>query len=131
MKPRGEPYIEAGEQLVAEFYVREIARARDFLRAFGFELVREESNFAELRWERSLIFLECVENYPEPPAMPVANIRVMVPDVDDYWRKALANGARVLRPIDNRDYGLRDFTIAGPHGIALRFATTLTRTSHR
>ena len=125
------PYIDAGEQLVPEFYVRDIAPARDFLCAFGFELVREEPNFAELRWERSLIFLESVENYPEGPITPVANIRVMVAEVDDHWRKALAHGARVIRPIENRYYGLRDFTIAGPDGIALRFATPIAGASHR
>ncbi len=124
------PYVDAGDQLVAEIYVRDIARAREFLSAFGFEVVREEPDFVELRWEQSLIFLERGENYPEPPEMPVANIRVMVPDVDDYWRKALANDARVIRPIDDRYYGLRDFTIAGPDGIALRFATTLAGRSH-
>jgi catechol 2,3-dioxygenase-like lactoylglutathione lyase family enzyme len=124
------PYVDAGQQLVAEIYVRDLARARDFLSAFGFEVVREEPDFVELRWEQSLLFLERVENYPDPPAMPVANIRVMVPDVDDYWRKALANGARVIRPIGDRYYGLRDFTIAGPDGIALRFATVLTDRIH-
>jgi catechol 2,3-dioxygenase-like lactoylglutathione lyase family enzyme len=124
------PYVDAGQQLVAEIYVRDLARARDFLSAFGFEVVREEPDFVELRWEQSLLFLERVENYPDPPAMPVANIRVMVPDVDDYWRKALANGARVIRPIGDRYYGLRDFTIAGPDGIALRFATVLTDPIH-
>ncbi|HEX3409278.1 MAG TPA: VOC family protein [Candidatus Binataceae bacterium] len=124
------PYIDAGEQLVAEFYVREIARARDFLRSCGFELIREEANFAELRWERSLIFLEAVANYPEPSAMPVVNIRVMVRNVDEHWQRALANGARVIRTIGDRYYGLRDFTIAGPDGIALRFATILPGDHH-
>jgi len=124
------PYVDAGEQLVAEFYVRDLARAREFMSGFGFEVVREEPDFIEMRWERSLIFLEHVENYPAPPAMPVANIRVMVSEVDEFWRKALAMGARVIRPIDDRYYGLRDFTIAGPDGIALRFATRLAGHSH-
>ena len=120
-----EPYVDAGEQLVAEYYVRDLAAARDFLTAFGFVLVREEPDFAELRWEQSLLFLERVEPDGAPPSTPAANIRVMVPDVDHYWRRALARGDRVLRAIDDRYYGLRDFTVAGPGGIALRFATLL------
>jgi len=124
------PYIDAAEQLVAEFYVTDLPRARDFLTALGFVVVREEPNFAELRWEQSLLFLDRVEGHPTPPTMPVANIRVMVPDVDDYWRRALAHGARVIRPIDDRYYGLRDFTVAGPDGIALRFATPLPNRRH-
>lgn len=124
------PYVDAGEQLVAEIYVRDIVRSRAFLCAFGFEVVRDEGDFTELRWEQSLLFLERVENYPEAPAAPVANIRVMVPNVDDYWRKANDMGARVIRPIADRYYGLRDFTIAGPDGIALRFATALAGHGH-
>lgn len=34
-------------------------------------------------------------------------------------------GVQVIRPVENRSYGLRDFTIAGPDGIGLRFATRL------
>jgi catechol 2,3-dioxygenase-like lactoylglutathione lyase family enzyme len=124
------PCVDSGEQLVAEFYVRDIAAAREFLCAFGFEVRRDEGNFAELRWEQSLLFLERVERYPAAPAAPVANIRVMVASVDDYWRKANEMGARVIRPIADRYYGLRDFTIAGPDGIALRFASTLASSGH-
>jgi hypothetical protein len=49
----------------------------------------------------------------------------MVPDVDNYWALAQKIGAQVLRPLENRSYGLRDFTIAGPDGFGLRFATRL------
>jgi hypothetical protein len=34
-------------------------------------------------------------------------------------------GARVLAPIADRDYGLRDFTIADPDGFGIRFATRI------
>jgi uncharacterized glyoxalase superfamily protein PhnB len=49
----------------------------------------------------------------------------MVPRVDDYWRLAGELGARIVVPIGDRYYGLRDFTIADPDGIGVRFATTL------
>jgi catechol 2,3-dioxygenase-like lactoylglutathione lyase family enzyme len=113
------------EQLVAEIYVRDLTRSLEFMRAWGFELVRAESEFAELRWNSSLIFLEQVADLPPPPAAPTANIRVIVPDVDRYWAIAQSLGARVIRPIDDRYYGLRDFTVAGPDGVALRFASPL------
>ena len=38
----------------------------------------------------------------------------MVPDVDRYWALAQTLDARVLAPIADRDYGLRDFTILDP-----------------
>jgi hypothetical protein len=34
-------------------------------------------------------------------------------------------GARVVSPIGDRYYGLRDFTIADPDGFGLRFASWL------
>jgi hypothetical protein len=49
----------------------------------------------------------------------------MVPNVDDDWALSRTIGARVIRPIENQGYGLRDFTIAGPDGLGLRFATHL------
>jgi len=49
----------------------------------------------------------------------------MVPDVDACWKKVLDLGAHVIKEIGDRDYGLRDFTIAGPDGIGLRFGTRI------
>jgi catechol 2,3-dioxygenase-like lactoylglutathione lyase family enzyme len=117
-------YVGQGSQLVAEIYVRDINRSVEFFRAFGFELVRDGGNFVELRWEQSLLFLEEVKDAPGSEH-PVGNIRVMVPNVDDYWELALSFGAQVIRAIENRYYGLRDFTIAGPDGMSLRFASRL------
>lgn len=79
----------------------------------------------ELKWEDSLFFLEEVPDAPLPPKQQVGNIRIMVPNVDDYWALAHKLGCRVIRAIADREYGLRDFTIVGPDGIGLRFGTRL------
>ena len=113
------------EQLVIELYVRDFKASCAFYKAFGFRMVRDEGDFAELQWEDALLFLEANPNAPTPPFFPVGNIRVLVPNVDDYWTLSQQMGVQVIRPIENRSYGLRDFTIAGPDGIALRFATRL------
>jgi catechol 2,3-dioxygenase-like lactoylglutathione lyase family enzyme len=117
-------YVVPGSQLVAEIYVRDIKRSLEFFRAFGFELVRDDGNFVELRWEQSLLFLEQVNGAPGAEH-PAGNLRVMVPNVDDYWALAETLSATVIRAIDDRYYGLRDFTIGGPDGMSLRFATRL------
>ena len=117
-------YVDQGSQLVAEIYVRDIRRSVEFFRAFGFEMVRDDGNFVELRWEHALLFLEQIDSAPGPE-QPAGNIRVMVPNVDDYWEVARTLGVRVIRAIEDRYYGLRDFTISGPDGISLRFATRL------
>jgi hypothetical protein len=77
-------------------------------------------NFVELQWEDSLLFLEEVVDGPIPPMHAVGNMRIMVPNVDDVWTLAKKMGVQVIRPIGNRSYGLRDFTIAGPDGLGLR-----------
>ena len=117
-------YVKANEQLILEIYTGDLKASRSFYQSFGFEVVREESNFLVLRWEQSMLFLEEVKDFP-PPDRSVGNIRIMVSDVDHYWELCLKLKARVLRPIEDRYYGLRDFSIDGPDGIGLRFATRL------
>jgi uncharacterized glyoxalase superfamily protein PhnB len=49
----------------------------------------------------------------------------MVPDVDECWKRANELGARIISPVADRYYGLRDFTIADPDGFGVRFASLL------
>ncbi len=118
-------YVDPGEQLVVVLYVRDIKKSRKFLEGFGFAVVRDEELFMELRWESSLLFLEEREDGPPPASHPVGNIRVMVPNVDDYWALAKRLGVRIANPIGDRSYGIRDFVVIGPDGLNFRFATRL------
>ena len=113
------------EQLVVELYVRDFKASCAFYQAFGFRMVRDEGDFAELQWEDALLFLEANSHIHPPPSFPVGNMRILVPNVDDYWTLSQQMGVQVIRPLENRSYGLRDFTIAGPDGLGLRFATRL------
>ena len=45
--------------------------------------------------------------------------------MDAVWAVAQKLGMPVERPIGNRDYGLRDFTVLDPDGFGLRFASPL------
>ena len=126
-------YVPSIEQLVTELFVRDIKRSTHFYCCLGFKLLRDAGDFVELIWEDHRLFLaelsalhgiELVE-LPPVPHFPLANIRVMVPNVDDCWRVANQIGARVTVPICDRYYGLRDFTIADPDGFGIRFATLL------
>ena len=126
-------YVDCTEQLVTEIVVRDIKRSTDFYRRLGFEVLRDGGDFVELTWEDHRLFLAQPSAFPEGdhlgltkrPPLPVANVRVMVPDVDHYWSLANEIGATVIVPIADRYYGLRDFTIADPDGFGIRFATTL------
>ena len=118
------PYVPPTEQLVVEVYVRNLSRAVDFYRSLGFEILGRKAGFAVVTWEGHRLFLD-ERPHDDPPAAPQANVRVMVADVDAWWRRATAVGARVLAPVADRDYGLRDFTIADPDGFGIRFATRI------
>ena len=126
-------YVDPTEQLVTEIVVRDIRRSAGFYRALGFALLRDGGDFMELTWEDHRLFLAELSAFrditdvsaPLRPAFPVANVRVMVPNVDDYWRLANEIGAPVVIPIADRYYGLRDFVIADPDGFGVRFATIL------
>lgn len=126
-------YADPTEQLVTEIMVRDIKRSTAFYRRLGFTLLRDGGGFVELTWEEHQLFLDERSAGPEgdqaamsaPQQFPLANIRVMVPNVNDYWRLAQDIGARIVVPIADRSYGLRDFTIADPDGFGVRFASVL------
>ena len=125
-----ENFTEAREQLILELYVKSLAESINFYQAFSFKLIRQDGAFVELRWGENSLYLE---EKPQPSSKeeqhaPTGNIRILVPDVDHYWNLAQKLQVRVFREIGDREYGLRDFTIFGPDGICLRFATRLPRT---
>jgi catechol 2,3-dioxygenase-like lactoylglutathione lyase family enzyme len=126
-------HVEPTEQLVTEILVRDIRRSTAFYRQLGFSVLRDAGDFVELTWEDHRLFLAEASAFhdvkhvelPTPPQFPLANIRVMVPTVDEYWQLAREFGARIIVPIADRYYGLRDFTIADPDGFGVRFASVL------
>jgi catechol 2,3-dioxygenase-like lactoylglutathione lyase family enzyme len=128
-------YVPPIEQLVTEIVVTDIKRSTDFYRRLGFELLRDAGDFVELTWDDHRLYLAEISAFPEivvtelppPPKFPIANVRVMVPDVDDRWRVANEIGARIVVPLGDRYYGLRDFTLADPDGFGIRFASKLKR----
>ena len=126
-------YVHPTEQLVTEIVVRDMKLSGAFYRALGFGLLRDGGDFMELTWEDHRLFLAELSAFhdidgaglPARPALPIANVRVMVSNVDDYWKLANEIGAPVVVPIADRYYGLRDFLIADPDGFGVRFASLL------
>jgi hypothetical protein len=116
--------VPAERQLVVEVTCSSIVRSTAFYRTLGFQLRRAESSFVELAWDNCLLFMEEQPEYV-PPVLPAANVRIMVDNVDEVWDRCVGLGVPVLHPIENRYYGLRDFTIVDPDNFGLRFATYL------
>ena len=119
------PYVDSTEQLVTEIFVSDISRSKDFYSQLGFKLRNDKGSFVSLTWEGHELYLDERKDMPTHPDFPQANIRIMVPNVDDYWKLAKEMGARVLSPIEDRRYGLRDFTILDPDGFGVRIGTRL------
>ena len=119
------PYVPPIEQLVVEIFVRDIARSKAFYQALGFAVLHDRGSFVTLTWEGHRLFLDQRADLPPAPTHPQANMRVMVPDVDECWARAQTLAAPILAPIADRDYGLRDFTILDPDGFGVRFGTRL------
>ena len=132
-------YVDPTEQLVTEILVRDIRRSVDFYRRLGFELLRDGGDFVELTWEDHRLFLAELSAFLDVrgaapaarPPFPLANVRVMVPNVDEYWKLANEIGAPIIVPVADRYYGLRDFTITDPDGFGVRFASVLQGKSAR
>lgn len=116
-------YVDSTEQLVVELLVRDLRRSLAFYRALGFDVLREEESFAVLAWEDHRLFLDQKDDLPRAPATPVMNVRVMVADVDRVWQTVNELGLRIVAPIADRSYHLRDFTITDPDGFGVRFGT--------
>src|SRR5215813_10473749 len=100
-------YVPSIEQLVTEIVVKDIKTSTDFYRRLGFELLRDGGDFVELTWEDHRLFLAEISAFsgireiepPGSPKFPLANVRVMVPNVDDSWRLANEIGARIVVPL--------------------------------
>lgn len=116
---------ELAEQLVVEVMVRDLDRSLALYTALGFTLERRDGGFAALRWGERRLFLDQQSELPAPHGPTRANLRILVPDVDRLWTLAQALGLAVERPIGDRYYGLRDFTVVDPDGFGLRFASWL------
>src|SRR4030095_5139229 len=130
-------YVPPEEQLVTEILVSDIKRSTHFYLKLGFKLLRDGGDFVELTWEDHRLFLAELSAFHEVgqnqkiarPSFPLANLRVMVPNVDGLWMRVQKIGIEVVIPIADRYYGLRDFTISDPDGFGIRFASFLSKTA--
>jgi catechol 2,3-dioxygenase-like lactoylglutathione lyase family enzyme len=113
------------DQLVVALYVDDLGESLSFYQGLGFTLVRDEGTFMEIRWDETPLFLVEKRGVSTFPPYHCGDLRILVADVDHYWELAQQQGLKIIRPLESRSYGLRDFIISGPGGLALRFAARL------
>ena len=115
----GERYAQG----IVEIVGPDLERALAFYLSLGFELLRRTGPFAVVHWQRQRLFL--AEDANATTGQRWTNLRIMVPDVDAIWVRVNALGYTPGNPIGDREYGLRDFTVADPSGFEIRFAQAL------
>jgi catechol 2,3-dioxygenase-like lactoylglutathione lyase family enzyme len=118
-------YVDPTEQLVVAVFVRKLDRSLEFYRKLGFNLARTDNGFAAMSWEGHMLFLVEKPELTSPSESPRANLRIMVPDVERYWTLVQEMGARIVDPISDRSYGLREFTFTDPDGFVIRFTSPI------
>jgi hypothetical protein len=114
---------EQSAQLVAEVVVPDFGKTIDFLVALGFSVERITETFGVLKWGDSYLFVE--GNPRATVEQRWINIRVVVPSAQVMLEKVAKIGCRIVSPLTDRDYGLRDFVVAVPGGVEIRFAQVL------
>ena len=120
------PDSERRAQLVVEIPVSDIEHSIEFYVRLGFRLARRDGDFAVVTWDGHHLFLNEHKDLSPLPTRTHANVRVIVDNVDNAWdRVGRIGGIRVAKPIGDREYGLRDFTILDPDGFGIRFAAAL------
>lgn len=119
------PQAERVEQLVLEINVSNLEKSLTTYTALGFTLDRRDGGFAGLRWGDRRLFLSEEPELPPIGGPSRGNVRIIVPDVDELWRRAQELRMPVEREIGDRYYGLRDFSMLDPDGFGLRFASVL------
>jgi catechol 2,3-dioxygenase-like lactoylglutathione lyase family enzyme len=121
-------YIPPKEQLVLEIFCSDLVATHTFYtNILNFRTIRSSQTFIVLQYEDSLLYL-CSDVHARRPAAGTfaGNIRIMVDDVDAVWQRLQRLNIESLLSIADRDYGLRDFTVVGPEGIAIRFGSRIT-----
>jgi uncharacterized glyoxalase superfamily protein PhnB len=108
---------------------RDPRAALDFLeRAFGFEKVEAyeadgQIVHAEMRWGDSMVMFGAQRDDVFGDHVGQGWTYVTCDDPDALYERAQAAGAQVVRPIEDQDYGSRDFSVRDPEGNLWSFGT--------
>lgn len=115
---------ERSAQGVVELIVPELDNTLTFYRSLGFAVERWTTDFVALAGYGCRLFLARDPAVAVPPVRG-CNLRIIVNDVDDVYRRVVGAGIAAAREPANRGYGLRDFSVIDPNGFGLRFAQLL------
>jgi lactoylglutathione lyase len=121
-----------------ELFVDDVdASIRFYQRALRFRVVRREADYASLQLGHAVLGLAPIAKLPadgEEPGftrMRLTGVRgagveivLEVPDVDAAANAVEQAGYRLVEPVRERPWGLRDFRVVDPDGYYLRITHT-------
>jgi catechol 2,3-dioxygenase-like lactoylglutathione lyase family enzyme len=117
------PHVDCA-QVHATLVVSDILTAIDFYtQKLGFRLGftwGEPATFAGVLLDRVQIFL--AKGTPNPKG---CSVQFDVADADELYEFHRANGVEIAEPIDDREYGMRDYSVRDLHGYYLGFGQPL------
>jgi catechol 2,3-dioxygenase-like lactoylglutathione lyase family enzyme len=117
------PHVDC-EQVHATLVVSDIPRAVEFYtQKLGFRLGfawGQPPTFAGVLLDRVQIFL--AKGSPNPKG---CSVQFDVADADELYEFHRANGVEIAEPIDDREYGMRDYSVRDLHGYYLGFGHPL------
>jgi catechol 2,3-dioxygenase-like lactoylglutathione lyase family enzyme len=122
--------------IIVEFFVSDIDRSVAFYEALGFtvakrfeELLTLEREGVRLRLHgdahvvnRPHYFTPNIGRHPRGTGVEVV---VQVDDIDALYADAQARGLNIVKPIQDREWGARDFRVADPDGYFVRLTSPL------
>jgi catechol 2,3-dioxygenase-like lactoylglutathione lyase family enzyme len=112
------------EQVHATLVVSDIPTAIEFYTTkLGFKLGftwGDPPTFAGVMLDRVQIFL--AKGTPNPKG---CSVQFEVGDADELYEFHRANGVEIAEPIDDREYGMRDYAVRDLHGYYLAFGQPL------
>jgi lactoylglutathione lyase len=122
--------------VIVELFVSDVDRSIAFYEALGFRVVRRWQDFVRLEREGVRLALQgdahavAGPHYFTPhigrrPRGTGVEIVVQASDVAALHAAATAAGLRVVKPIQDRPWGARDFRVADPDGYFVRFTSPL------
>jgi lactoylglutathione lyase len=122
--------------IVVELFVRDVDRSVAFYKALGFGVARRYEDYVLLRRGEIKLSLQgdahvvagphyFTPNIQQFPRGTGVEVSIQVADVDAEYIRAKTAGLNIVKPMQDRPWGARDFRVADPDGYFLRITSPL------
>jgi catechol 2,3-dioxygenase-like lactoylglutathione lyase family enzyme len=122
--------------IVVELFVHDVEASIAFYKALGFSVARRYEDYVLLRRGEIRLSLQGDSHVVAGPHYFTPHIRdfprgtgveisIQVADVDAEYIRARTSGLNIVKPMQDRPWGARDFRVADPDGYFLRITSPL------